>query len=244
MNQIGDNNPPSMAVTANEVARDLSGFMSEHPIVANEDEAREAKLLVDRASLCIKDLEDERKNKTAPLNEQVEAINGHYRGPRELLKGVINELKRRFDAFLLLEESKRIAAAAEAKRHAGDAEARARSAEEKERETLAEADSGVAGLDVAAVTADADAAFAEFEKAQRAATLAERETYVRIGGGFRRSASLRNHEILYVYNAEAAVATLGLTEDIEAAIIKSARAYKKLHKKLPAGVSSDLERKS
>lgn len=242
---IGDNNPPDMTITVGEVSKDLSDWMSEHPVITNEDEAREAKLFVDRGSLAIKDLEDERKGKTAPLNEQIETINNHYRAPRELLKGVVDELKRRFDSFLLLEERKRIAAAEEAARLAEQAEQAARDAERKEREAFEDADSGVVGLDIAVVTADADKAFSDYQKAARQAQLAERETKVKVGGGFRRALSLRNKEVIVVENPIAAIQEIGLdNEAVIEAIISASRAFKKLHGRYPQGVGSYSERKS
>lgn len=244
MNEIGHNKGPDMAITAGEVANDLSGWMGEHPVISGDDEAREAKVYIDRAAFCIRDLEDERKSKTAPLNEQVETINNHYRAPRELLKGVIDELKRRFDSFLLLEERKRVVAAQDAARLAIEAEQHARDAENQERQAIDEADSGVVGLDIAAVTADADQAFADYQKAERQAQLAERETKVRIGGGFRRSLSLRNREVIIVTSYIAAIEDLGLTANIEAAIESGARAYKKLHGKYPRGITVQIERKT
>jgi len=244
MNEVGHNNPPDMTETAISTSGDLSAWMAFNPVIETEDQAREAKVFIDRAYLCVKDLEDERKGINKPFEEKIKGNNHHYRAPRELLEGVAHELKSRFDAFLLREESKRQAAAAEAARLAEEAERVAREAERKEREAADEAASGVIGHDISAVTADANQAFADYQKASRNAAIAERETKVKIGGGFRRALSLREKEILYVYNAEAAIATLGPTDDIVAAILKSARAYRKLNGKLPAGVSADIERKS
>lgn len=245
MPEAGHNQPPDMTVTAGEVSNDLSGWMAEHPVIRNEDEAREAKVFIDRGSLCVKDLEDERKGKTAPLNEQIETINNHYRAPRELLRGVIDELKRRFDSFLLLEERKRVVAAQEAARAAERAEQVAREAERVEQEAREDADAGVAGLDIAAVTVGADKAFADYQKAAREAQRAERETNVKVGGGFRRALSLRSKEVIVVENPIAAIQEIGLgNETILEAIIKASRSFKKLHGRYPQGVGSYSERKS
>lgn len=245
MSEVGHNQPPDMAETAISTSGDLSMWMADHPVIQTEEEAREAKLLVDRGSLCVKDLEDERKNQTTPLNEQIETINNHYRAPRELLKGVIDELKRRFDAFLLLEERKRIVAAEEAARLAEQAEQAARDAERKEREAIEDADSGVVGLDIAAVTADADQAFAAYQKAERQAQRAERETHVKIGGGFRRSLSLRAKNVLFCRDPIAAYKEIGLgNETILEAIFSASRAFKKLHGRYPQGIGVNIERKS
>lgn len=247
MNELIGHNQPDLTETAKEVVKDLSDWMAETPVVQNEEQARSAKLLVDRASLCIQDMEAERKSKTSPLQGQIEEINGHYRAPRELLRGVVDELKRRFDSFLLLEERKRVLAAQEAARIAAIAEQAAKVAEAKERETIEDAAGGVVGLDIAARTAEADQAFADYQKAEHKAALADRETHVKIGGGFRRSASLRNAEILDVISytdACLALQHLGVTEDIKEAILKSARAYKRLNGKYPEGITVSIERKT
>lgn len=244
MAEAGHNLPPDMAETAISTSGDLSAWMAFHPVIETDEEAREAKVFIDRGALCVKDLEDERKGKTAPLNEQIEVINQHYRAPRDLLKGVVDELKRRFDSFLLLEERKRTIAAEEAARAAEQAEQAAREAERKEREAIDDANVGVVGLDIAAVTADADKAFADYQKAERQAQLAERETHVKIGGGFRRALSLRNKEELVIDNIIEAIADVGTSEIVTEAIIKAARAYRKAHGTLPRGISVRIERKS
>ena len=235
----GHNKPPDMTATAVETMRDLSDWMAENPVIQSMENAREAKVFIDRAKLCIKDLEDERDGKVRPLNEQVKEINAYYKGPRSSLETVLSELNARVAAFVLAEERKREAAAREAARIAAEAEARAREAERLEQEALASAASGELGVDVAAHVTDADDAFKEYERANRQAALAERETHVKIGGGFSRSISLRSKETLVVTDPIAALNDLGLTEDISEAIVKTARAYRKLRGKLPTGVISE-----
>ena len=224
---------------------DISAWMSETPVISNEDQAREAKLFVDRGKLAIADCEDERAGKVKPLNEQVKKINDYYRGPRELLERVVDELTSRVTTFLLGEEKKRIAAAEEAARIAQQAEQAARDAENKEREAFAEADAGTLGLDIAAVTAEADKTFADYLKKERQAALAERETKVKIGGGFRRALSLRDKETPVVTDPIAAYKEIGLTNDIILeAIIKASKAYKKVFGKYPTGVGVYTEREA
>ena len=65
--------------TAGEIAADLSNWLAEHPVIGNEDEAREAKVYLDRAKLGVLDLEAERTEKVRPLNEKVKEINEHYK---------------------------------------------------------------------------------------------------------------------------------------------------------------------
>lgn len=239
--QIG-HNQPDMAETATDTARDLSEWMKEHPVIQTEEEARESKVYIDRAKLCVKDLEDERVSKVGPLNEQVKQINEHYRQPRSLVQKVCDELQYRLSTFIRNEEIKRQRAAAEATRLAAEAEAKARAAEAAEREALENADSGEVGVDIAAATGRADQEFAEFQKAQRAAIRAERDTHVKIGGGFSRAVSLKDKEILTVSDPAAVLKAVGATDYIKEAMIKSARAYKKLNGKYPEGITVQIER--
>lgn len=246
MGEIGHNQPPDMTATAGEVASDLSGWMAENPTISTEDQAREAKVFIDRGALAVKDLEDERTGKVRPLNEQVKVINDHYRAPRELLERVVDELKSRMDRFLLEEERKRIAAAEEARRIAEAAERVARDAERVESERLAAAsESGELDINVQQTIKEADRAFAAYEKAVHQAQIAERETKVRIGGGFTRALSLRSKETIIVYDPIAAIKDIGLgNETIIEAITKAARAYKKVMNVYPSGIRIETERKS
>lgn len=239
----GGNNPPDMMALGNDTADNLNAFLKENPVIENHDQAKVAKGWVDSVKLTIKDLEAERDSKVRPLNEQVERINEQYRPVRELLKGMVNALAERVATFIAAEERRRILAAENAARLAREAEQRARDLAEAERATLAEADEGVLDVDVKAVVERTDNAIEDARKAQRAALVAERETKVKIGGGFGRSLSLRASETLIVTDAEFAIRTMGVTADIEAAIIKSARAFRKLHNELPPGVKSETERK-
>jgi hypothetical protein len=241
--KIGDNNPPSMATTAGEVANDLSGWMANHPVIQTEAEARESKVFVDRAKLCIQDLEAERDNLVRPLNAEVQRINGHYRSPRSLLERVLDELKARLATFLRAEEQKRVQAADEARARAEEAERIAREAERVEKDRIADAAAGEIDIDVASLSRDADQAFSAYEKATRQAELAERETRVRIGGGFQRALGLKTETTLVVMDEVLALKDMGLTEYIKEAMIKSARAYKKLHGKYPQGIEAQTQRK-
>jgi hypothetical protein len=131
---------------------------------------------------------------------------------------------------------------------AADAERSAREAERAERDALASAAAGELGIDVADVTASADAAFAEYQKTERQAALADKETRVKIGGGFRRALGLRSVETLCIVNWREAMedlASIGaMNREINAGILKGARLYRKLKGKLPAGIESTIERKT
>jgi hypothetical protein len=241
--ELGHNQPPDMTVTAVETARDLSDWMSENPVIENEDQARGAKLYIDRGSLCVKDLEDERSGKVRPLNEQVSEINSHYRTPRESLNSILSILKSRMGAYLHAEEIKRLRIAEEAARLAEQAEEAARQAERKEHEVIEAAAHGELGLDIIDATGRADKAFKDYQKADRQAALAERETKVRIGGGFTRAIGLRSRESIIINDPIAAIQDIGLRNEIILDAIETAsRAYKKLHGKYPEGVGSIMTR--
>lgn len=240
MIEAGHNQPPDMTVTAVETGKDISAWMAENPVIQTEESAREAKLFLDRGKLCIQDLEDERSAKVQPLNTRVAEINGYYRSPRETLNRILGELRGRLTIFAKQEEAKRIAAAEEARRKAEAAEAAAREAERLEQERLANAAAGELGVDVAATIEAADQAFAEYEKTSRQAAIAEKESHVKIAGGLSRAVSLRKKETLFVTDPQKAIAALGLTTEINEALLKSARTYRKLYNNLPPGISSEI----
>lgn len=241
---IGHNNPPTLIETMQQVASDLSDWMKDHPVVSNGSEATEAKLLLDRSKLGIQDLEAERDGLVRPLNTQIKEINGKYKGPRELLEKVANELKYRVTDFLAKEEAKRIAAAEEARLGAERAEKAAKEAERLERERLDSAECGELDINVLDAIKDADRAFAAYQKAERQAQIAEREAgNVRLGGGFTRALSLRSTEILGVSDLIAAVTAMKDSERIVEAVIKAARSYKKVYGKYPPGIVVHTERR-
>lgn len=242
--EAGHNNPPDFTITAAEVTQELSAWLSESPVIENTDQAKEAKVFIDRGSLCVRDLEDERFSKVGPLNDQVKKINDYYKGPRELLKTVVEELKYRLTKFLAIEEAKRKAIAQAAREAAQDAERRAREAEQVEQERLGSADSGELGIDVAAHVVEADRAFADYEKAERQAAIAEKESHVKVTGGFSRALSLKSVETPLVEDAYKAIKAMGVTPYISEAIIKSARLYKKQHGAYPPGIGVKIERKA
>ncbi len=246
------NNPPSPIDFAKEVIGDLSGWMSDHPVVESEEDSRDAKLLLDRAKAALEDVERERVAKVKPLNDQVTEINGVYKAahnidpkkPGTLDRVVASVLKQRMQAYLLVEESKRRRIAEEKQAAADAAREAALLAEKLEKEAIANAAVGEIGIDVAAVTQQADEAFVAFgradREAERASMSAER---VRLSGGFGRSVSVRSVEVLEVKDACAALVDMGLTDGVRDAILTSARAYRTATGDLPAGISASFERK-
>jgi hypothetical protein len=239
---IGGNNPPGPIDFANESIAALSDWMKDHPVVESEDDARAAKLLADRAKGSLDTMEAERDRLVRPLNEEVAAINGRYRPIRTALEKVLDALKKRLTAYAKALEAERLRQAEEARRVAEEAEAAAREAEAREREAAEDASQGVCDVDIGAATIAADAAFAAFEKTQRAAERAERDTHVRIAGGFTKALGLRTREILTVTDWKAAIEEIGLTDAIRDAILTGARAYRKEFHELPEGIASEFER--
>jgi hypothetical protein len=236
-------NSPNMAETISSVADEINEWLKENPAIENEDAARQAKLFIDRGMLGIEDMEDERRSRTDPLRLQVEAINSEYKPSRKLIDDILAELQCRLAAFLQAEEARREALLAEAQAAAEEAERIARAAEDAEKEAFGLASEGELGVDIKAATVAADDAFTNFKQAIHRAKIAEKEAKVKIGGGFRRSISLRNQVTLTVTDAIAAVRTLGPSTPIVEAIIKSAKAYEREVGEYPPGVSVAIDRK-
>lgn len=239
---IGGNNPPSQIAFTQETTGALSEWLKDNPVVQTEDQAREGKLLVDRARLCVADLESERDSKVRPLNTQVRVINDEYRGPRETLQKISQELLIRLDAYRKAEEQRREQEAEEKRKLAEEAERRAREAEAREQEAQDDARLGVE-VDIGSATVDADRAFRDYEKADREAARAEKETRFKLGGGFSRSLSTRSHETITVSDPLKALAEIGYTEKILEAIVSEAREFRRKHDRLPQGIKSVKERR-
>lgn len=246
---IGHNSPPSILDFAQDTMRELSEWMKERPAISSEDDARHAKLLLDRAKNCAADIEAERDKLVRPLNDQVDEINSKYKSVHNkdskkpgLLDKVVNELKSRLGIFIKAEEDRRqdeldkLLAVAAAK------EQEARAAETKEREAIANANAGELGVDVTQVVVAADNAFAEFKQADRAVSRAESEQHVKIGGGFNNAVSLRNKETLVLVSYGKAITAIGPHEKIRDAILSAAREFRKERGALPDGVVSEITR--
>jgi hypothetical protein len=56
----------------------LGQWLSDHPVIEGEDDAREAKTWKDRADNVLRSLDDEREGLTEPLAIQIKAINAGY----------------------------------------------------------------------------------------------------------------------------------------------------------------------
>jgi len=238
---IGHNNPPEAIELASGVINSVSAFMADHPVVQDEEVARATKLQIDRAKLCIKDIEAELEGKSKPLRDKLEIVRGMYRGPRRMLGDLLEEMLSRLQSFVKTEEHRREQLALIAAAKAAEAERLALEAERIERERLDDAAKGEIGVDVAEVIANADQAFEDYQKAERRAILAQKQTHVKIGGGLSRAIGLRKKETLILTDYIKAISAMGFTDSIMEGILKSARAYRTVHGKLPEGVTSKVE---
>jgi hypothetical protein len=243
------NNPPGPIEYAQSVIDEVAAWLANHPVIQTEEEARGAKVYIDRGVAALAEIEIQRVKLVAPLNEQVAAINGEHKRYHNtdkakpgLFDKVLNALKGRVQAFMLAEEARRKKDAEDARLLAEAAEKAAREAEAREKEVHDDASQGILGLDVQEATRDADAAFADFQKASRFAALAERETKVKVGGGFGKSLSIRKREVLVVKDWHKAIVSVGLTEGIADAILTAARNYRNEYGELPPGIESTQER--
>lgn len=247
---IGDNHPPGPIDHARTVIADINAWLGDHPVIETEDQARAAKPFLDRAKNALEEVEAERDSRVRPLNETVDAINVKYKAlhntdkkkPGQYNK-IVNELKARVSAFLAAEEARRELEAEEARQKQEEAERIAREAEQREQEALQNAAAGELDIDVAEVTQAADEAFSEFERQSRFAARAEKDTKVKIGGGFENAVSLRTVETLHLDSYGLALKAIGPNDKIRDAILSAARDYRKLHGELPAGVRATQERK-
>lgn len=243
------NNPPGPIEYAQSVIDELNEWLSEHPVIQSEDEARDAKPLIDRAKAALVDIETERTRLVAPLNIQVSTINMEHkryhntdRTKPGLFDKVLAAVNQRIQAFLLIEEARKRREAENARLLAEAAEKAAREAEAREKEIHEDASMGVAGLDLGQATEEADRAFADFQHASRFAARAEKDTKVKIGGGFGRSITIKDKEVLIVKDWQKAIVSTGLTDGIRDAILTAARNFRREYGELPDGIEITKER--
>jgi len=236
----GHNRPPvTISETAKTALRGLSDYLQEHPVILTAEQARLANDHCAATERTIKDIDAERRAVVDPLNAQVKHTNETYRRVLDPLRLALDTLKRRLTDYALGEERKRRAEADRLRAEADAKERAAREAERLEKEAQADAEQGVY-TDVGGAIAAADQAFGEFTSAERAATIAEHDVPVRLPSMFGgRARTLRTTEVLHVTDAAAALADIGLTDDIRMALLTSARAYRKAHGRLPRGISRE-----
>lgn len=249
---IGHNMPPEPTVFeyAEEAQSAVSDFLNSVPVISEGEHLVNAKRLVENSRGIMAEMEAERDELVRPLNEQVAGINAKYKAIHNAdskkpgtFDKVLGELKARLTAYAVAEEAKRAAAAEEARKVAEQAEAAAREAERLEQQAKMDASVGVIDTGVAQAIAQADEAFSEFEQASRFAARAEKQTTFRIGDGRTKSLGMRTEKTLILESYAKAITAIGPNDKIRDAVLSAARDYRKLHGKLPDGVTETSERK-
>lgn len=255
---IGANNPPSAIELTKPVIEALGTFLKDYPVITNEIESREAKVVLDRTVIALQGVEKERDDKVRPLNEEVRTINAGYhkfhntnKDKPGLWNTLVRELTIRLTKFAKDEEDRRQARLAAARKLLEETERRAREADAIAREAAESARQGVCE-DFAASVQDADTAFSAYEKAGRQLQRAEKDTKVRIVGGAGNAISLREREILAVTDWKLAIEAIGFNDDpdepfrlpkeLADMLCKCARAYRNAFGELPAGITATYDR--
>ncbi len=244
---VGHNNPPDTIQSAKEAGVDLSAFLKDHPVISSPEEAKLGGAYVERTRINLAAMEDERKVRVEPLNQQLSAINGAYRVVREPLEKILKELRRRLTDYASAVEAARIAEVNRLAAERAEAERIAREAEQREQDAIAMADVGEC-TDAGMAITEADAAFKTFAKAARAEAIAERNVPVKIASVMgHRGLSMRTVEVLFISNAHAAIDAMTIAngeipEKLHDALLSCARDHRKAHGELPAGIGSKHER--
>ncbi len=232
---IGHNRPPSQIESLTETCNAVGDWLKTNPVVETEEAARAAKPHVDRLRLGLQDMEGELKARTGPKLDEIDAIRGEYHQIRTLTEKLLEETRNRINAWAQEEKIRRRKFAEEVRQRAKEEERLAREAEETERGMVEDARLGVE-TDVAAATKEANERFAAFEKAQREVARAQRETKIKVGGGFGRAMTFHKETELFVTNPEKAINILGWSEPVLEVIRKEAVKYQRKHGHLPDGV--------
>lgn len=240
---IGGNNPPGPIEAAKEAMAELSAFTENNPVIQTFDQAKEASAFIERTRVALQAMEDERKPQTDPLTAKLEAINKPYRLVRQPLEKLYEVVKARLTKYNNAVEQARLREAQRLREEAEARERAAREAEAREQEAIVNAEAGEL-TDVGGAIVEADDAFKGFQKADRAAAVAERNVPVRIAsvmGG--KAISMRTTEVFTVEDASAAITAMGLSDDLQKQIIKDAKRYRETFGELPDGVTSSYERR-
>lgn len=237
-----DNNPPGPLIHGQNAMVELSAFLRENPVIQTQDQAKQGSAYIERTRVSLNEMETERKEKVAPLNEHLGIINAAYRNVREPLESALKVLRARLTSYASAIEAARIAEAEKLRKEAEAKEAAARAAERAEQDAIACADVGELS-DVGAAIEQADHAFSDFKRADRQAAIAERSVPVRFNsvmGG--RTQAMRTVEVLVIDDIAQAIKVMGITEKIAMAVLSSARDFRKEFDELPAGVRATFER--
>jgi len=241
---IGHNNPPDRLGFAVEAMDELRAYLKATPVITSAAEAKTGAAVNERTLIALNEARAERETKTRPFRDRLNAIFDVYalvkdKGTLETARG---ELRKRLTKYASEIEAKRIAEVERLRKEAEEAERLAREAEAAEREAIDDAEQGVES-DVGGAIAQADQAFTEFRLADKQAAIAAKNVPLRfssVTGG--RSTGMRTVEVLAIEDIAKAIKVMGLTEKITAAVLSSARDYRKEYDELPAGIIATFER--
>ena len=246
---MGGNNPPEP--TSIEIAQgvfdDLTLFLAEMPVVQTDEQSRAIKARIDSAKAALDAMESDRDSQVRPLNTTVKEINARFKAVSSVLESLMTEALKRAAAWARAEEARLEAIAAEKRRVADEAIAAANAAAGREIEARENAAEGEF-TDVGVAILDTDEAKKVADRAVRESARADRDTRVRIGGGYGKAMGLRDKETLTIVDGAKALKAIikasdGVVPDkITDAILASARAYRKMKGKLPDGIESSVER--
>jgi hypothetical protein len=247
------NQPPSQIEQAAEAFRELQAYLKDTPAIINQVDAKTGGGYLERTRMALKEAREERETKTSPIREKLNTIYAAYELVKDkgVLERAYNELRKRLTAYATRVEAERIAEVERLRLEAEAKEQAAREAERAEQDAIACADVGEC-TDVAGAIKQADQAFDQFKRADRKVQVAERSVPVRLGsvmGG--RSISMRNYETLVIDgdpeakldNAILALRAMGVTAEIEAALIAAAKKYREAFAELPAGIIATIDRR-
>jgi hypothetical protein len=238
---LGHNLPPGPLGAARDAYRALSAFLTATPVIESFDDAKRAAAYKDAAKKTLTDIEAARKLEVEPLKTRANAIDAIYRTVRVPIERALDELRKRLTSYATVEEAKRIVEAERLRQAAAAAEAAARTAETAEKTAVDNAQVGECTT-VGEAIAAADAAFAEYQRADRAAEVAARDVTVRLGVPGGKTQTMHTLEKLIVTDANEALAALGLTDRLRAALIIEARVYRRDHGRLPPGFAVEFVR--
>lgn len=230
---------------AKDLAGDLARFMSDNPVVDDGDDARDGARLATAAKKCLADLDDARKAETRPLNDQVSDINARFKTGAAPLNVAVKMLVDILADYKAREEGRREAEARRKEAEAWEAEDAAREARDAAREARENQSVGEVGIDAVKAEMEAARLEAEASKANRIAARADRDAgMVRVAAPGERALVLgREVEEIVITDMWALLRAIGPTEKVTAALVGEAKAYRKIHGRLPPGVSSSKERK-
>lgn len=239
------NSPPGRLDYAREALDDLRSFLTDNPAIVDHAAAKGGSALKERTLVAMNEARTERESKTSPIRETLNAIYKTYelvkdKGPMET---AYNELRKRLTKYAQAIEDARIAEASKLRAEAEEQERLASEAERAEQDAIAGADVGEC-TDVVAAIDQADKAFTDYRRADKQAAIAEKNVPLRLGsvmGG--KSIVMRTYEVLTVTDAFAALKAMGVTPEIEAALISAAKKYRDAFEELPAGITSTSDRR-